>query len=58
MKLASRACNTQIVVVRAPAEPVSLWCGGTPMALPGKEGDAVEVAQGFTGGSQLGWTRS
>jgi hypothetical protein len=54
MKLGSRACDTQIVVVRAPSEPVDLRCGGTPVGVPTNVNDAVGLAAGFDGGSLLG----
>jgi hypothetical protein len=38
MRLRSTVCATEIVVVRTPAEPVEITCGGAPM-VPA-EGDA------------------
>ena len=32
MRLRSTACDTEVVVVRAPVEPIVLECGGAPMA--------------------------
>ena len=32
MRLRSTACDTEVVVVRAPVEPIALECGGAPMA--------------------------
>lgn len=30
-KLSSAVCETQVIVVRAPSEPVELGCGGAPL---------------------------
>ena len=38
-KLASTVCETQVVVVRAPADEVELGCGGAPL-VPADEGGA------------------
>jgi len=31
MRCRSVVCETEVIVVRAPSEPVELWCGGHPM---------------------------
>lgn len=52
LRSATDAC--EVVVVRAPAEPVDLRCGGHPF-LPVDAAPAQEtIAAGFDGGTQLG----
>jgi hypothetical protein len=52
LQSATDAC--QVVVVKAPADPVDLRCGGHPFlpsdAAPGSE----SIVDGFDGGTQLG----
>jgi hypothetical protein len=44
LKLHSAVCDAQVVVVRAPAEPVVLGCGGAPLLAEGEEpAGAVEL---------------
>ncbi len=38
-KLSSAVCKTQIMVLRAPAEPLDISCGGQPMQI----GDPAEL---------------
>jgi hypothetical protein len=53
MRLQSQADATQVVVVKAPARPVDLRCGGHPMVPLGTEA-SESVATGFDGGTQIG----
>lgn len=41
-KLSSTVCKGQIMVLRAPAEPLELTCGGAAMQV----GDPVELGEG------------
>jgi hypothetical protein len=53
-RLRSQACGTEVIVVRAPDQPVELTCGGSPMtAEPAAAGTpAAPLAAGE--GAQLG----
>jgi hypothetical protein len=52
---ASQVCATEVVVVRASTEPVSLECGGHPMTPVGDDGSAELVLDpAFAGGSLIG----
>jgi hypothetical protein len=52
---ASQVCNTEVVVVRTSTEPVSLECGGHPMAPVGDEQKAdLTLDPAFAGGSLIG----
>ncbi|HEY9315967.1 hypothetical protein [Williamsia sp.] len=53
--LASAVDTTTVIVVRAPADEITLTCGGVPM-VPGKVagGDGSAIAAAHTGGAQLG----
>jgi hypothetical protein len=53
-RLRSVADSTEVVVVRAPADPVDLRCGGHPMVPLGEDAAAAEVADGFGDGTQVG----
>jgi hypothetical protein len=35
LKLHSAVCDAQVIVVRAPAEPLELACGGAPLLIDG-----------------------
>ena len=51
----SAVCDTEVVVVRATAQPISLECGGRPMvahAAPKPEGLALDA--GHSDGTQPG----
>ena len=54
MRLKSQADACEVVVVKAPADPVDLRCGGHPLVAAADEGDSLGVASGFDGGTQLG----
>jgi hypothetical protein len=54
-RLRSTADTTEVVVVKAPAEPVDLRCGGHPMvALDADAGEPLGVAEGFDGATLVG----
>ncbi len=54
-RLRSATGTTEVVVVRAPAEPVDLRCGGLPMLTAGAPaGEPASALAGFDGGSQIG----
>jgi hypothetical protein len=36
-RLKSAVCDTEVIVVRAPSEPVNLECGGHPLAPVGQD---------------------
>ncbi|HEY0804282.1 MAG TPA: hypothetical protein VGD84_04430 [Pseudonocardiaceae bacterium] len=50
MRLSSAVCDTEIVLIRVPAGPVELTCGGQPMAADGTRGGTAPAG----GGTQLG----
>lgn len=50
LRLKSAVCDTEVVIVRPPKEPVTLECGGAPMG--GEAGGAV--SPDHAGGSVLG----
>ena len=53
-RLRSAVDACEVVVVKAPADPVDLRCGGHPF-LPADAAPASEsVVEGFGGGTQLG----
>ncbi len=52
LRSATDAC--EVVVVRAPAEPVDLRCGGHPFLPVDAEPGHESIASGFDGGTQLG----
>ena len=45
-RLESVVCDTHVIVIRAPQEPVDLRCGGAPMVKVGGAGDAGLVPVG------------
>lgn len=55
-KLTSAVCSTEVIVVKAPADPVDLRCGGVPMPAPGGAGAAAATVLFEThgAGTQLG----
>lgn len=54
-RLKSTVCNTEVIVVKAPAGDVEVTCGGAPMALAGEEAaDKGTPAADAAGGSALG----
>ncbi len=54
LKLRSATDACQVVVVKAPAEPVDLRCGGHPFVAADAEPASEAIAAGFDGGTQLG----
>jgi hypothetical protein len=54
LRSATDAC--EVVVVKAPADPVDLRCGGHPFLAPDAEPDPASesIVDGFDGGTQLG----
>ena len=59
LKLGSRqksaVCDTQVMVIRATAEPVDLRCGGVPMIEANADAPAgVVLDTAFAGGSLIG----
>jgi hypothetical protein len=52
LRSATDAC--EVVVVKAPAEPVDLRCGGHPFQGLDAEGESQSVESGFDQGTQLG----
>lgn len=53
-RFVSQVCETEIVVVKAPAEPVDLRCGGHPMVPPDTAATSGELSADHAGGTQLG----
>jgi hypothetical protein len=54
-RLRSVTCATEVVVVRGPAEPTDLRCGGHPMVDIGETGpETFEVTAPFDGGTLVG----
>jgi hypothetical protein len=54
-RLRSATDATEVIVVRAPSEPIDLRCGGQPMAdLEADRGDDLPIEPGFDEGTQIG----
>jgi hypothetical protein len=53
-RLRSATDSTEVIVVRAPGEPVDLRCGGHPMVALDEEAPTASVEAGFDEGTQLG----
>lgn len=53
-RLRSDVCDTEIVVVKAPAGEVDLRCGGTPMVPAAQEAAGGAIEAGLDDGSLLG----
>jgi hypothetical protein len=54
-RLRSQACGTEVIVVRAPDQPVELTCGGSPMTGEPATAGAVAPPKPAAGeGAQLG----
>jgi hypothetical protein len=53
-RLRSAVDACEVVVVRAPSEPVDLRCGGQPFRGIDDEAAQVALVAGFDGGTQLG----
>lgn len=54
VRLVSQVCSTQVVVVKAPADPVDLRCGGQSLALADQVSDLGEPLEGFAAGTSMG----
>jgi hypothetical protein len=55
MRLKSQVCDTQVVVVRAPATPVEVRCGGSELIeASGSPADGSALDASFSDGTQLG----
>jgi hypothetical protein len=54
VRLRSAADTTEVIVVRAPGEPVDLRCGGHPMVPADDAPSTAPIEPGFDEGSQLG----
>jgi hypothetical protein len=54
MRLKSAVDTCEIVVVKTPADPVDLRCGGHPFVAIDAEATPASVEAGFDGGTQLG----
>ncbi len=50
-RLQSVACEAQVIVIRAPAEPVSLTCGGAPMVRIDAQSQATTPPGSGAGGA-------
>lgn len=53
-KLASTVCDTQVVVVRAPADDVDLGCGGSPLVPADDAAATGEPDPSLAGGTLIG----
>jgi hypothetical protein len=54
-RLKSAVCNTEVMVVMAPKEPVEVTCGGAPLVDIGAEKpESGSIAEGADGGTQMG----
>jgi hypothetical protein len=53
-RLVSAVCDTEVVVVKAPAAEVDLRCGGSPMLPKGESAPRTEVDEGYSGGTLIG----
>jgi len=55
MRLKSAACDTELMVIRAPAGvDVDLRCGGAPMLAPTDAATAAELDDAAAGGTLIG----
>lgn len=54
-RLTSAVCSTEVIVVRPPAAPVDLRCGGEPMSPLGSQSERTgTVSTAHASGTQLG----
>jgi hypothetical protein len=53
-RLRSATDSTEVIVVRAPSEPVDVRCGGHPMVALDEETVGAAIEDGFDEGTQLG----
>jgi hypothetical protein len=55
MRLKSQVCETQVVVVKAPADPVDVRCGGVALIeASGTSAEGASMDAGFAEGTLLG----
>jgi len=54
MKLHSAVCDGQIIVVRAPANPMNVECGGAPLLAEGEEGSGAAIDTAHADGILIG----
>jgi hypothetical protein len=54
LRLRSAVDACEVVVVKAPGEPVDLRCGGHPFVALDAEPASASMEAGFDGGTQLG----
>jgi hypothetical protein len=54
LRLRSRACDTEVIVVRAPSSDIALHCGGVSMAAFDEEFTTTDPAIGWDTGALLG----
>jgi hypothetical protein len=55
VRLRSAVCETEVVVVRAPAGPVELRCGGYQLVpIAGEPRGGAPIAAAFAAGTKLG----
>ena len=54
VRLQSTACDTEVIVVRAPVEPVALECGGAPMVTLGTDHDRRSPDPAHLDGTAIG----
>lgn len=53
-RMGSTVCQTQVVIVRSPAESVELRCGGAPLTDDLASGPVGEPAEGLAEGTLVG----
>jgi hypothetical protein len=54
-RLYSDVCTTELIAVKAPAEPVELTIGGSPaLTNPGDRTGSGTLAEGHSGGTAMG----
>jgi hypothetical protein len=53
-RLSSTVCETEVVVVKAPAGPVDLRCGGQQMVAKGRRPETQRLDLGWCDGTEIG----
>ena len=54
-RLKSAVCDTEVIVVRAPSEPVNLECGGHPLVAVGDDAPSgLSLAADHSAGTPVG----
>ncbi len=53
-RLYGRACTTELMIIRAPADAVEITIGGLPSATSAADRDGGSIAEGHGGGSLMG----